>query len=1535
MPLPPNRPHGSPRAAHPLVRLGTRRTGAAPAGSECLLILSRGWQQTQASATRLAILLGLVLGIGPTPLAAPTPNGPDPSSPPGLGLELERVAPGSADFTYLWWANGWLDGQPREPALLCLETGHYAAVLDVGRATFTRLGPVRRGPDYRETIDGDPARADQIHTQPGAELTLTAQIGDQRYRCTQAATNRQDWMNFPVRLIEGGRWLQRFDLLQLAFKDAAGRTLGATGRLEVVAWPDSLHLLLELTAPATLTDEIVLGLQLTGDGVPAPLPAVRHSASESSGMRIWRAALRVPFGPGTVAAAATEPVEATNSMVPLRVIDPGDNDASLPVAYDPDRGWHRVVLPARQWSVAKEPDRLERFRVTLTNDLPVERIVRILFDDPSGSPGITGVNALWRDPDGHPTGVPIQLSKNWHRQADRRLLYEGPWLHAFAFLRLPPRSRIDAELALTWARWGGIPAASHAQLCLIGWGWNQLWDQAAIGSWGESICYEPDAIQQRCRIDDVRPLMVWGMGEGQRRWTWTHNVGGGDFLMYVDAAGRYQPWRAVRTAYGSQGPNLTDVRYAGVTADGAIACRVRVSTPRTDDLHRAHHHLRYDVLKPTSFQRLAFYQVGSDRYHWHQYGRLARGNREGLLEEWTPGRGGKRYLRSGIPCEGEAPWFSLHEGLAEDNLKPVEGAWATRGLVIRSWRARLGGRDTAPFAAVFGTEAGGIPSANLELSAPPGLTELEPGDFVEAEVELVILPMVAGDYYGPNANLRAALATEANTWRAVHRQAAGNHLEVEVQRGRLAEDYPLVMAVDRQQRAEFNVTGGLGHVPVTFTGLRRPRGFRLGFGEADPSEPRADAAWWKAGTEYAQAEYEPASRTWRMTFNLPLDTPGDARVRRRVVFEPDPMENRDAPDGAAALRPPARPLPDHPGNVFVVGEDVLVPVPGDLAPSATGWRLLDDRQREVRRGELSPSPAVRPTAVAFGPLDPGWYRLEFGPTNTHRPSFTTLAVLPRLVTPPSPDTPVALDAAMSWFAAGDDLQQRRFANLAALTGVAWVRDRLRWRDLQPQAGPLVAGPTTYDNAAEAQRAAGLEVLQVFHDTPPWARETPGAGGRFAPDLRTVHDFARQLAIRFHGRVGAWEPWNEANVSAFGGHTVDQMCSWQKAAWLGLKAGDPDVLVGWNATAAVPTAAHTEGVLANETWPYFDTYNIHTYDWAHGYTELWEPARRAAAGRPIWITEADRGTPHLKDPPWFDQDPRLERLKAEWIAQAYAASLYAGAQRHFHFILGHYQEPNGVQFGLLRLDLTPRPAYVALAAVGRCLAGARSLGRWRPGSDVQVHAFRARPDGIERDVLVAWAEKEVDWDGRGVTTAEWRLPDALAAEEVVDYLGRSLGTALPAPLTSAPVFVFLPPGQAASLPLETPPALAPLRPGQASPVVLQVTLPRSAVRRVEDLPWSEGYAYQTAPGHPLEFTLHAYNFATNHAVGRLQVVRHPPDWEVTLTGPDFELEPGSRVARTGTLRIPDTGGTGDGWVVLRSDCGPHGHPVLAFRVVTPP
>ncbi len=636
-------------------------------------------------------------------------------------------------------------------------------------------------------------------------------------------------------------------------------------------------------------------------------------------------------------------------------------------------------------------------------------------------------------------------------------------------------------------------------------------------------------------------------------------------------------------------------------------------------------------------------------------------------------------------------------------------------------------------------------------------------------------------------------------------------------------------------------------------------------------------------------------------------------------------------DGHAVARSIPVPLDDRPGNVYLEGEEVRVAVPEEIPASVVRWQARDDAGMVVAGGALGEDERGRRRKVALGKLGIGWYRVEFVDQGGNVGLWTSAAVLARLREPTPQDSPVCVDSATSWFAHGDPVNQRRLSSLAALAGVNWIRDRLRWREIQPAASDF-ASLTTYDEAAELQSGAGLKVLQVFHDTPEWARD--GAGrGQFSRDLRHVFRFCEATSRRFGGKVQAWEPWNEANVESFGGHTVDEMCAYQKAAWLGFKAGDRNVTVGWNASAAVPSEQQADGVIANETWPYFDTYNIHTYDWPHGYAELWAPARRAACGRPLWITESDRGLRHIKNAPWCDLPPDGEKRKAELMAQAYAASMYAGAVRHFHFILGNYQEDsNGVQFGLLRLDRTPRPAYVALAAVGRFLAGARCLGRVRPENDAHVYAFRARPDGVDRDVLVAWAEREVDWPDRGKTSRPWPLAATLRIDGVYDYLGRSREAAAPAPLGPAPLFVLMPPGETAKLTLERVEA-SPPRAGTPCAVVLQVVM--SAPRkRVQDKAWSEGFAYGCETGKDTAFDLRVYNFGAAEARGTLAPENLPQGCNLTLERGQITIEPMGCATIAGALTISEGAVATPAGVTcaIRGELGEAGRPVIAFRVV---
>jgi hypothetical protein len=349
-------------------------------------------------------------------------------------------------------------------------------------------------------------------------------------------------------------------------------------------------------------------------------------------------------------------------------------------------------------------------------------------------------------------------------------------------------------------------------------------------------------------------------------------VGGGDFLVYYDEAGTYQHFKGMTTYHWAHGPNLSDVSYTGVTADGHIAATYRVSTPRTDDYLRNFHHVRYDVLKPTPFQRLAFYQIGSDYYNASKFNLMARGNEEGMAEQWTPERGGDRYRQTAIALTGRVPWLSLHDVVHD---KPEDKA--PRGLIVRSWKARLGGRDVpTPFFSVYGSRKDRV---SVELSAPPEVEQLLPGDYLDAELEFVVIPGVADSYYGTNSAFRDALKEDANTWKPLLREALGNDLQVRAVQGKVVHHYPVVIETDASQEAVVEINGGVGYVPITFTGLKSYRGFRL-FQTRDGKPTHVDQG--VSGNDFWQTDYDSAAGTWRITYNVPLES--DPKSPRAVQF---------------------------------------------------------------------------------------------------------------------------------------------------------------------------------------------------------------------------------------------------------------------------------------------------------------------------------------------------------------------------------------------------------------------------------------------------------------------------------------------------------------------------------------------------------------------------------------------------------------------------------------------------------------------------
>jgi hypothetical protein len=601
---------------------------------------------------------------------------------------------------------------------------------------------------------------------------------------------------------------------------------------------------------------------------------------------------------------------------------------------------------------------------------------------------------------------------------------------------------------------------------------------------------------------------------------------------------------------------------------------------------------------------------------------------------------------------------------------------------------------------------------------------------------------------------------------------------------------------------------------------------------------------------------------------------------------------------AARRDAPPKPLDGHPGNIFLVGEDVTVA----LTNAAEPWRLVDYDNKPVGSGGAGAS-------AALGKLPAGYYELhqQTGPR-------VTLAVIPPLVEPTPESSPIGVDVAMSWFFHESEPPQRAVANLAALAGMNWVRDRLTWGEIETARGTF-ADKTRYDVAIDVQSEAGLKVLQVNHSSPQWANPDPK---RFPLDLRDAYNFHRAIAKRWAGNVQAFEPWNEPDIGVFGGHTGAEIAAMQKASYLGLKAGNPDVIASM-AVLALPHQPILDDVRANGTWPYFDTFNLHHYVPTEQYASVYAAFRASSAGRPMWTSEFSMPVPWAEEKTKEPADEML-REQARRVPQTFAAALHEGAAPALYFILPDYTEGQ-TQFGAVHADLTPRPAYAALAAVGRLLADAKPEGRVKHyNAAILAYMFDAKPDGKPSEVLVAWA------------TAPATLELPVAAERAFDHLGRDL----PKPeksiaLTPAPVYVILGPKTIESMQLDPPPAPAERTAGEPSPVVLQAVWPHASAVAKES-------AYLASPEKPQPVLLMVYNFSPQPVKGTLAATA-PNGWDVTLAAEPLEIPPGERRELAMTIKPAADAKAAVETLVVKGDFGPAGQPVLSFRVlpqpVTPP
>jgi hypothetical protein len=788
---------------------------------------------------------------------------------PGRAARPAETNPGQScpvarrDFSFGYWLNGWRKSpQDTSADILCVETGYFGFMLDVDDLGRARFGLLDDDVDYGRALEGG---AQRLQSLPPAELAIEVKVDGKVYRAVtcKAGTDTNVKRLSSVRLWESGRLVQHFDLLKLKFGDETGNSLECDGTLDLLAWPGSLTFTVDLT-PGSDHDQASKRPRTTSHPEAWTDAELRVRLTSDAGQ--WHTEKRIAgvWKPGQqqcVTLTCSIPgAPVPDERVSIQLSSPGQ---TWPVAFANVSNCMTAKVKGlqRTWKAGYTDIRdYDEFTIALENPAKQSTTVPFLLEF-SRPANITGLCPILCDEEGVPTGIPIQLSKNWHYRPLRA------YLRAYALVPASPDTT-RYRFRVAYGFYGTLPSASHAQLSLVGWGANGRWDQLAIGCWGETMCLDMDMSPTDIAITDVRMLMTRN-GPTGRKWSWSDAGWGGDWLGVHDAAGNKLAFTEMKTAYLSHGPCLTDVRYDGCYGpQREVDVAATVRTLRTDDYARTFHTLDYEFRRQLSAETGWLFKMG-------RTGRLvtpqiAYGNRAGLIAEHSVPMNLKpdELFVDKVTLSGDGPWWVAFPGAMHTSGKN----WGTgsRALVIRSYRAVFGDESyNSPTISMpaHRVQKDGRCDLDLLLVPPERVAEFKPGDTVEMDLEWITLPRVADDYYGPNEAFRTHLAANPRSWKTVYREARGNDLKLTVDGGVATHTYPIIIQAS-QPKVTVDIQGGVGAVPIRFDGLETSSGYVL-CQDVDGRLVPLDQS--VHGNDYWQTVYDTGYNTYQMSFNLPLD----------------------------------------------------------------------------------------------------------------------------------------------------------------------------------------------------------------------------------------------------------------------------------------------------------------------------------------------------------------------------------------------------------------------------------------------------------------------------------------------------------------------------------------------------------------------------------------------------------------------------------------------------------------------------------------
>lgn len=208
--------------------------------------------------------------------------------------------------------------------------------------------------------------------------------------------------------------------------------------------------------------------------------------------------------------------------------------------------------------------------------------------------------------------------------------------------------------------------------------------------------------------------------------------------------------------------------------------------------------------------------------------------------------------------------------------------------------------------------------------------------------------------------------------------------------------------------------------------------------------------------------------------------------------------------------------------------------------------------------------------------------------------------------------------------------------------IEWVRLTIPWRDVNPSPG--VWSWAGFDALVNAHFQQGNKLLAALSTAPQWAGSNSN-GTRPPADISLWQEFVRRTAIRYQGKIQAYEIWNEPDLGDVGvgvgwdgpisrPTTLPTYAQYVNAAGFELNAHDPQALVAAPVTSSRPnsvTVAVFQSLENMGSSQWIDVVSFHANGesdvsssevWSRIQSQLSTLSNRNPSnlGKPVWITE---------------------------------------------------------------------------------------------------------------------------------------------------------------------------------------------------------------------------------------------------------------------------------------------------------------------------